>query len=78
MPNVKESGDMPLTMANTGEENTIKKISGKEETRKHLAALGFNIGETVVIVSESYGNVITKIKDSRVAISKEMANKILI
>ncbi len=69
---------MPLTMASIGEKHTIKKIGGKEETKKFLASLGFNAGETVVLVSESYGNIITKVKDSRIAISKEMAIKILI
>lgn len=69
---------MPLTMANTGVENTIKRIGGKAETKKFLESLGFNIGSTVTVISENQGNIITKVRESRIAISKEMANKILI
>ena len=65
---------MPLTMANAGEPNIIKKVGGKEETRKFLENLGFVTGGTVTVVSETGGNV----KDSRVAIGKDMANKIMI
>lgn len=69
---------MPLTMARTGEENIIKRIGGKDETKKFLESLGFNIGGKVIVISENHGNIITKVKESRIAISKEMANKILI
>ncbi len=69
---------MPLTMANAGEPNIIKKVGGKEETRKFLENLGFVTGGTVTIVSETGGNMIVNVKDSRVAIGKDMANKIMI
>ena len=69
---------MPLSMAETGREIQIRKIGGKEETRRFLESLGFVIGGFVTVVSEINGNLIVKVKDSRVAISKEMANKIII
>lgn len=69
---------MPLTMARTGEINVIKRVGGKEETRKFLENLGFVTGSPVTIISEISGNVIVNIKDSRVAINKDMVNKILI
>ena len=69
---------MPLTMANTGESNIIKKVGGNPETRKFLESLGFVAGGTVTIISENGGNVIVNVKESRVAVSKEMANKIII
>lgn len=69
---------MPLTMAKTGECNLIKRVGGKEEIRHFLENLGFVVGGTVTVVSENSGNMIVNIKDSRVAISWEMANKILI
>ena len=69
---------MPLTLANTGEENIIKKIGGNPETRKFLENLGFVAGSAVTVVSEIGGNVIVNIKDSRVAVSKEMACKIMV
>ena len=69
---------MPLTMAGAGQEMQIKKIGGKDETRRFLENLGFVIGGWITIVSEMNGNLIVKVKDSRVAISKEMANKIMI
>ncbi len=69
---------MPLTMANTGEVNSIKKVGGKEETRRFLESLGFVPGGAVTVVSEINGNVIVNVKESRVAISREMANKIMI
>lgn len=69
---------MPLTMANVGEENVIKKVGGKEETRKFLENLGFVTGSAVTVVSEISGNMILNIKDSRVAIGKDMANKIFV
>jgi ferrous iron transport protein A len=69
---------MPLTLAKTGEEASIKKVGGKEETRQFLANLGFVPGTHVSIVSELSGNLIVHIKESRVAISREMAAKIMI
>ncbi len=69
---------MPLTFANTGEENIIKKVGGNPETRKFLENLGFVVGGAVTVVSEIGGNVIVNVKESRVAVSKEMANKIMV
>ena len=69
---------MPLTMANVGQEYIIKKVGGKEETRKFLESLGFTSGSIVTVVSDIIGNLIVNIKDSRVAINKEMASKILV
>lgn len=69
---------MPLSMASMGEQFLIKKINGKEEIRRFLANLGFIAGAEVSLISEISGNVIVQIKDSRVAISKEMAQKIII
>ena len=69
---------MPLTMAKAGEKNTITKIGGKEDVRRFLETLGFVVGSDVTVVSENNGNVIVNIKESRVAISKEMANKIMV
>lgn len=69
---------MPLTMAKEGDENIIKKVGGKEETRKFLEKLGFVTGGVVTVVSEIGGNIIVNVKDSRVAIGKDMANKIMV
>ena len=69
---------MPLTMAKAGEANVIKKVGGKEETRRFLENLGFVIGGLVTVVSEIDGNMIVNVKESRVAINKDMANKIMI
>ena len=69
---------MPLTMLNTGETNTIKKVGGKEDTKRFLENLGFVAGGNVTVVSETGGNLIVNIKDSRVAIGKDMANKIIV
>lgn len=69
---------MPLTMANVGQEYVIKRVGGKEETRKFLESLGFTSGSVVTVVSDIIGNLIVNIKDSRVAINKEMASKILV
>lgn len=69
---------MPLTMANTGEQITIKKVGGKEETRRFLENLGFVAGGVVTVVSDIGGNLIVNVKDSRVAIGKDMANRILV
>ena len=69
---------LPLTMASQGEPMTIKKIGGKQETNKFLETLGFVVGGTVTVVSEINGNMIVNVKDSRVAIGKDMANKIMV
>ena len=69
---------MPLTFANVGEENMIRKVGGNPEIRAHLENLGFVIGGTVTVVSTIGGNLIVNVKDSRVAISRGMASKILI
>lgn len=69
---------MPLSMVKTGEANTIKKVGGKEETKKFLEKLGFVTGGNVTVVSEIGGNIIVNVKDSRVAIGRDMANKILV
>lgn len=69
---------MPLTLANVGEENIIKKVGGKPEVRKHLENLGFIAGGDVTVISMMGGNVIVKVKESRLAISKEMAQKIMV
>lgn len=69
---------MPLVLADAGEENIVRKIGGSPEARQHLADLGFNVGTPVTIVSTMGGNVIVKVKESRVAISREMAQKIMV
>ena len=69
---------MPLTFANAGEDNIIKKVGGNPETKKFLENLGFVAGSTVTVINESGGNVIVNIKESRVAVSKEMASRIMI
>ncbi len=69
---------MPLTMARTGEVNIIKKVGGKEETRRFLENLGFVTGGQVTVVSEISGSMIVNVKESRVAINRDMANKIMI
>lgn len=69
---------MPLTMVSAGEPNVIRKVGGKEETRKFLEKLGFVTGSLVTVVSEAGGNLIVNVKESRVAIGKDMANKILV
>ena len=69
---------MPLTMAETGRELEIRRIGGREETRRFLESLGFVMGGFVNVVSMTGGDLIVKVKDSRVAISREMANKIMV
>ena len=69
---------MPLSMVKPGETNTIKKVGGIEETRKFLENLGFVTGGEVTVVSEIEGNLIVNVKDSRVAIGKDMANRIMV
>ena len=69
---------LPLSMVKPGETNTIKKVGGKEETRKFLENLGFVTGGEVTVVSEIEGNLIVNVKDSRVAIGKDRANRIMV
>lgn len=69
---------MPLALADVGEENIIKKIGGSPEIKKHLENLGFVVGGSVTVVNSLGGNVIVNVKEARVAISEEMARKIMI
>lgn len=69
---------LPLTLATPGEDNLIKKVGGKAEMKKHLEDMGFVVGGTVSVVSEIGGNVIVIVKNSRVALSREMAQKIMV
>lgn len=69
---------MPLCFANVGETNIIRKIGGNPEVKKHLENLGFVVGGNVQIVSSLSGNVIVNVKEARVAISEEMARKIMV
>lgn len=69
---------MPLTLANIGEELTIKKVGGKPEVKQHLEDLGFVAGSGVTVVNTLGGNVIVNVKESRIAISREMAQKIMV
>ena len=69
---------IPLTMLNAGETNTIKRLGGKEETKRFLENLGFVVGGNVTVVSDIGGNLIVNVKDSRVAIGRDMANKIMV
>jgi ferrous iron transport protein A len=69
---------MPLTMARNGERVMIRKITGKDEVRQHLAELGFVVDGEVTIISEISGNLILQVKDSRIAVDKSMANRIMI
>ena len=68
---------MPLTMARPGETVTIRKITGRDEVRQHLAELGFVVDSDVTVVSEISGNLILQVKDSRIALNQDMANRIL-
>ena len=74
----KEMMMMPLTMARTGEANIINKVGGREETRRFLENLGFVSGGNVTVVSQIGGNMIVNVKESRVAINRDMANKIIV
>lgn len=69
---------MPISMANIGEEYLVKRVGGLEETKRHLKNLGFVPGTQVSVVAVMNGNLIVQVKDSRVAISKELAGKIII
>ena len=69
---------LPLTLADPGEELIVKKVGGLPEVKKHLENLGFVVGSEIRIVTTMGGNIIVKVKEARVAISKEMAQKIMI
>ena len=69
---------MPLAMANVGEVNVIRKVTGRDDVRQHLAELGFVVGEEVRVVSELNGNLILSIKDSRIALDHTMAMRVMV
>ncbi len=69
---------IPLSVLGDGNEGIIKKVGGKPEVKKHLENLGFIVGDRVIVITEQNGNIIVKIKESRIAISKEMAMKIYV
>ena len=69
---------MPLTMLNYGEAAAIKRIGGKEASKRFLRNLGFTVGEQVKIIASNNGNVIVQVKDSRIAVSRGIANKIMV
>ena len=68
---------IPLTAAKAGETVTIKKITGRDELRRHLAEMGFVVDDDVTVVNQMAGNLLVRVKDSRVALNKDMANRIL-
>ena len=72
------NGMMPLIMAQPGEENIIRKIGGSPEMKKHLEDMGFTAGSAVTVMNTIGGNLIVKVKESRVAVSKEMAARIMV
>ncbi len=74
----KEETKLPLTFAKTGEKNYIKKIIGRDDTKRFLESLGFVVGGSVTVVSELGGNMILNVKDSRIALDKSMASRIVI
>ncbi|MBO4839292.1 MAG: ferrous iron transport protein A [Clostridia bacterium] len=69
---------LPLCFVDDGEETTVKKISGLPEVKKHLENLGFVPGSTVSVISKTGGNLIVKVKECRIAVSEEMARKIMV
>ena len=69
---------MPLSLAKPGETNYIKKITGNDGVRQHLAEMGFLVGTPVTVVTAMMGNLILQVKDCRVALNREMANRIMI
>lgn len=69
---------MPLSMMRSGEKNTIKKINGKDDTKRFLESLGFLVGTSVTVVSEMGGNMILNVKDTRIALDKAMAMRIIV
>ena len=69
---------MPLTLAEIGKENIVKRITGKQQVKSHLEYLGFVVGSPITVINTIGGNVIVNIKESRIAISREMAQKIMV
>ncbi len=69
---------IPLTMVKAGEIVRIRKITGRDESRQHLAELGFVVDENVAVISEIGGNLIVQVKGSRIALDKTLANRIMI
>lgn len=69
---------MPLTLAEIGKENIVKRIIGKQQVKSHLEDLGFVVGSPITVINIIGGNVIVNIKESRIAISREMAQKIMV
>lgn len=69
---------MPLTMAKPGETVTIRKITGKDDVRQHLAELGFVVDGTVTVISEIAGNLILQVKESRIALDRSLAGRVLV
>ena len=69
---------MPLTMADAGKLVRIQRITGTDEIKQHMATLGFVVGEEVSVVNKNGGNLIVNVKDSRIALDKSLANRILI
>jgi len=69
---------MPLSMMRSGEKSTIKKINGQDDTKRFLESLGFIVGSTITVVSEMGGNMILNVKDTRVALNKAMATRIIV
>ena len=69
---------MPLALADPGEENMIRRIGGSPEVKKHLEDLGFIVGDAVTVITALNGNIIVKVKEARIAISEEMARKIMV
>lgn len=69
---------MPLTLATVGEENIVRRVGGSPDVKRHLENLGFVVGGAVTVITQLGGNVIVNVKEARVAISKEMAQKIFI
>ena len=78
--NTRKEGEnmMPLTLTDVGQEQIVRRIGGNDEVRRHLENLGFVAGSAVTLISALGGNVIVKVKESRVAISAEMARKIMV
>ena len=69
---------MPLSMAKPGDTVTIRKITGKDEVRQHLAELGFVVDGTVTVISEIAGNLILQVKESRIALDRTLANRVMV
>ena len=69
---------MPLALADIGEENTVKRIGGSAEVKKHLEDLGFSVGSTVTVISSINGNLIVNVKETRLALNEDMARKIMV